>query len=78
MLAQAGERNATLVARHRSIARIVKHTLPRIDKAQLLPGHFLHLFLGTALGDVRGQGVIFLLLCLDLSGQSLLFRLGNR
>ncbi len=62
-----------LVARHRSVADIRKHTLVRIDKPQLVAGHVLHFFLGVALGDVRGEGVIFLLLGLYLGGQRVLF-----
>ena len=66
-----------LVARHRSVADIRKHTLVRIDQAQLMAGHVLHFLLGVALGDVRGEGVIFLLLGLYLGGQSVLFCLGG-
>lgn len=62
-----------LVARHRSVADIGKHTLVRIDHAQLVAGHVLHFFLSAALGDVRGKGVIFLLLGLYLRGQSVFF-----
>lgn len=66
-----------LVARHRSVADIGKHTFVRIDHAQLMAGHVLHFFLGAALGDIRGKGVIFLLLGLYLRGQGVFFCLGG-
>ena len=70
---QAGEADASLVARLRSVAD-GKHTLIGGDQTQLLLGDLLHLVLSGALGDVRRQGGVFLLLGLDLGRQSVPLR----
>ena len=56
------------VARLRSVAHR-KHTLIGGNQPQLFLRDLLHLILGGALGDVRGQGGVFLLLGLDLGRQ---------
>ena len=70
-----GRRSASLVARLRSVAHR-KHTLIGGDQPQLFLRDLLHLILGGALGDVRGQGGVFLLLGLDLGRQGVPLGLG--